>query len=291
MSSKDLILSIKNNLPVVQGVDDDTRAVAGGSIGGGKRISIKGGAFRKFVGGKQVSVIEGRKMNLIFVKMAHNPSRSFYSEGYKEGEKVSPTCWSSDSKVPDAEVKKPLAKACELCPMSIKGSAASGQGSACRLQWRTAVVLPHDPSGDVLQLVLPPTSVFGKEADGKWPFRAYVQMLASNNISASRVITEASFDINSPVPKIQFSPIAAVPEDVLAHVVDQSKSQEAERAVKLNVYQQDGGEESSEVVAIAAPVAAPVEIAEPVLRETAKQEVTEDEMPDVIKKWSKKKDK
>jgi len=283
MSSKDLILTIKNSLPVVQGLDDDTKAVAG-SISGGKRISIKGGAFRKFVGGKQVSVIEGRKMNLIFVKMAHNPSRSYYSEGYKEGEKVAPSCWSNDSKVPDAEVKNPIAKTCEQCPMSIKGSAANGQGSACRLQWRTAVVLPHDPAGDVMQLVLPPTSVFGKEADGKWPFRAYVQMLASNNISASRVITEASFDINSPVPKLQFAPIAAVPEDVLSDIVEQSKSQEAERAIKLNVYQQDGGEDDSEEVVEAA---APAED-KPVLREAPKQEVTVDDVPDVLKKWGKK---
>jgi len=283
MSSKDLILTIKNSFPVVQGLDEDTKAVAG-SISGGKRISIKGGAFRKFVGGKQVSVIEGRKMNLIFVKMAHNPSRSYYAEGYKEGEKVSPTCWSNDSKVPDAEVKNPIAKTCEQCPMSIKGSAANGQGSACRLQWRTAVVLPHDPAGDVMQLVLPPTSVFGKEADGKWPFRAYVQMLASNNISASRVITEASFDINSPVPKLQFAPIAAVPEDVLSDIVEQSKSQEAERAIKLNVYQQDGGDdESEEVVESSAPVED-----KPVLRESPKQEVTVDDVPDVLKKWGKK---
>jgi len=189
-----------------------------------------------------------------------------------------------DSKVPDAEVKNPLAKSCEQCPMSIKGSAANGQGSACRLQWRTAVVLPHDPSGDVMQLVLPPTSVFGKEADGKWPFRAYVQMLASNNISASRVITEASFDINSPVPKLQFAPIAAVPEDVLSDIVEQSKSQEAERAIKLNVYQQDGGEDDSEEVVEAA---APAED-KPVLREAPKQEVTVDDVPDVLKKWGKK---
>ena len=39
-------------------------------------------------------------MNIIFVKMAHDPSRTFYAQAYKEGEKVSPACWSSDSKKP-----------------------------------------------------------------------------------------------------------------------------------------------------------------------------------------------
>jgi hypothetical protein len=142
--SNDLILSIKNSLASLKGgVDDDTRAVAGGG-GNGKRISIKGGVFRKFVGGKETAKIEDRSMNVIFVKMAHAPSRTFYSEGYKEGERVSPTCWSTDSKVPDSDVKSPQAQSCDACPNSIKGSGQGGTGSACRLQWRTAVVLPHD---------------------------------------------------------------------------------------------------------------------------------------------------
>ena len=51
--SNDLILSIKNELAGLQtGLDDDTRAVAGGGGSSSKRISIKGGVFRKFVGGK-----------------------------------------------------------------------------------------------------------------------------------------------------------------------------------------------------------------------------------------------
>lgn len=282
--SKELIASIKNSLPVIKGLDDDTRAVAG-SINSGKRISIKGNLFRKMVGGKQVSVVEDRHMNLIFVKLAHNASRTLYNKTYKEGEKTAPVCWSSDSKKPDEDVRNPVAPSCDNCPMSIKGSGNSGQGAACRLSWRTAVVLPHDPSGDIMQLVLPATSVFGKEANGKWPFRAYIQMLANNDISASRVITQASFDINSPTPKLMFAPVAAVTPEVAEAISAQSQSAEAERAVKLTVYQQDEGSESSEEVEVKA-AATP----EPVLRTSeAKAEVTETDMPEVLKKWSKKK--
>ena len=40
--SNDIIVSLKNQIASVQtGLDDDTRAVAGGSTGGMKRISIK----------------------------------------------------------------------------------------------------------------------------------------------------------------------------------------------------------------------------------------------------------
>ena len=183
--SNDIIANLKNELAQIQGgVDEDTRAVAGGGGSLSKRISIKGGVFRKMAGGKEIGSIEDRHMNVIFVKMAHAPSRTYYTGAYKEGEKIAPVCWSSDSKVPDPEVKNPQASNCDKCQWSVKGSGQGGSGTACRLSWRTAVVLPQDPGGDVMQLVLPATSCFGKEEAGKWPFRPYVQMLANNNISA-----------------------------------------------------------------------------------------------------------
>lgn len=239
--STDLIKSIQNSLAGIQGgVDEDTRAIAGAAAGGGsKRISIKGGVFRKISGGKEIGSIEDRHMNVIFVKMAHNPSRTYYTGAYKEGEKISPVCWSTDSKTPDAEVKNPQSSKCETCQFSVKGSGMGGSGSACRLSWRTAVVLPNDPNGDVMQLVLPPTSVFGKEENGKWPFREYVKMLATHNISAGRVVTKMQFDTKSPVPRVLFSPAAGVNADDIEALAKQSKSTAAENAVKLSVFQTD----------------------------------------------------
>ena len=86
------------------GLDADTLAVAGGATKGNKRISIDGRAFRKFVGGKEVSVNTDISMNVIFVKMAHEASRTFYNQQYKKGVKLSPACWSNDSKTPDPEL-------------------------------------------------------------------------------------------------------------------------------------------------------------------------------------------
>ena len=276
--SNDLILSIKNNLAKA-GVDQETLAVAGkggGGGGGSKRISIKGGVFRKYVGGKEVAAIEDRHMNVIFVKMASDPSRTYYTGAYKEGEKISPACWSSNSKTPDPEVRNPQSASCDTCQWSVKGSAQGGSGAACRMSWRTAVVLPNDPKGDVMQLVLPATSAFAKEDSGKWGFRPYCQYLANNNISAKHVITKMQFDTKSPVPKVMFSPVAAVDDYMLPDLEIQSRSQAAENAVKLNVYQADEGETQS--------------IPEPVLRKSEKSEpVASEDVSDVIKKWSKKK--
>ena len=264
------------------GLDEDTLAVAGGATKGNKRISIEGRVFRKIVGGKEQSVNTDNSMNVVIVKMAHEASRTYYNQSYKKGVKLSPACWSNDSKTPDAEVKSPCAATCAECPQSVKGSGQGGQGTACRLSWRIAVVLPNDPSGDVYQLVLPATSAFGKEESGKWPFRPYIQMLANNNVSAGRIVTKMQFDINSPVPRLLFSPVSAVPEEMRDVIARQGKTPAAENAIRLTVYKTDGGDETE------AP--AQEAVAEPVKRETTRKAAPEtaEDVSDIVKKWAKK---
>lgn len=277
--SNDIIASLKNELStVVAGLDEDTRAVAGGG-GGQRRISIKGGVFRKFAGGKELGTIEDRHMNVIFVRMAHTASRKFYQGAYKEGERTNPVCWSSDGKAPDANVKTPQSATCKECPFSVKGSGQGGTGTACRLSWYTAVVLPHDPAGDVMQLVLPATSCFGEEDSGKWPFRPYIQMLAGNNISAGRVVTKMQFDTKSPVPKLLFSPVAAVPADVSDVILKQRDSAASEAAIKISVYEKPASAANEET-----------QVAEPQVRDTPAKTAAKPtgDVSDVVKKWAKK---
>lgn len=302
--SNDIILSIKNQLAAVQGeLDADTLAVAG-SGQNTKRISIKGGVFRKMVGGKEIGSIEDRHMNIVFVKMAHRPSRQYYAGAYVEGAKVSPVCWSTDSKTPDSDVKNPLASNCDQCPKAIKGSGNQGQGTACRMSWRTAVVLPNDPGGDVMQLVLPAASVFGEEENGRWPFRPYIQMLANHSIAASRVITKMQFDTKAPSPRVLFSPAGVVNLEDVATLKAQGETLAAENAVRLNVYQREEkpnveGADSGE--AVEAPAGAPPDVVAAVQQEpdpepTVRTQSTkvappaaEKDVSDVIKKWSTKK--
>ena len=64
--STDLINLIQNNPALIeQGLDEDTLAVAGGGVNQTKRLSIKGGVFRKMAGGKEVGSIEDRHMNVV----------------------------------------------------------------------------------------------------------------------------------------------------------------------------------------------------------------------------------
>ena len=284
MSTELVNLSAIGALATVGGLDEDTLAVAGGNRQGNKRLSIKGSVFRKYAGGKEIGAIEDRFMNVIIVKMAHKASRTYYDKGYREGEKVSPACWSSDSETPDAEVKNPPSSSCSSCPNSAKGSGDNGLGAKCKLSWRTAVVLPNDPAGDIMQFVLPATSAFGKEDNGRWPFRPYIQHLASHNVSAGRVVTKIAFDTKSPTPKVLFSPVGAVSDEDLEIIARQSKSPVAEAAIKLSVFQAD----STGDVDVAQPVAIE-EVEEPKKRESkaAAGEKASD-VSDIVKKWSKK---
>ena len=58
MSTELVNLSALGALATVGGLDEDTLAVAGGNRQGNKRISIKGGVFRKYAGGKEIGAIE-----------------------------------------------------------------------------------------------------------------------------------------------------------------------------------------------------------------------------------------
>ena len=139
--STDLATMFSGNLVPVEGLDEDTLAVAGGARSN-KRISIKGGVFRKYAGGKEIGAIEDRHMNVIFVKMAHKASRMYYEGVYQEGQKISPNCWSTDSETPDADVKNPCASSCGDCPKAVKGSGSTGTGTAWRARSAAAECKP-----------------------------------------------------------------------------------------------------------------------------------------------------
>jgi hypothetical protein len=270
----DKLEAILKNSPDLS-LDEDTLAVANSGYGSiTRRISMRGGEFRKFVAGQEISIGNPTTMDVIIVKMAHNASRSYYDQAFEAGKKVSPVCWSNDSTSPDPEVLTPQAKFCHACPNSVKGSGSEGRGSACKLSWRLAVVSADDPGGDVMQLVLPANSCFGKEEEGKWPFKAYIQMLVKNNVSAGKLVTKMQFDPNSGYDRILFSPVSGVEEQHKDTLVKQACSQAALSAIKLTVYQSNNTEQQ------------PVKFE--VFDDTNKDITTEDDsVADIVNKWKK----
>jgi hypothetical protein len=222
-------------------LSDTARALMGGAGGGNsKRISIKGGVFRLLAGGKEITSIEDRHLDVIIVKAAPKVARVFYAAKYDNtAAAAAPDCWSNDGEKPDASLKEPQAKSCAQCAQNIAGS-GNGQSRACRYQQRLAVVLANNPEGEVMQLTLPATSIFGKEDGDKRPLQAYARYLAAQTppISPDMVVTRMKFDMKSESPKLVFAAQAWV--DDYEAVKQQAESKEAEQAIKMTVAQTDG---------------------------------------------------
>ena len=220
-----------------------TLALAGGvSTSGMKRVSIKGGVFRLLSGGKEIAAIDERFLDVIVVKAAPKVSRIFYAGGYdKDAAAAPPDCTSVDGDKPDANVKNKQSSSCTTCPQNIAGS-GTGQSRACRYQQRLAVVLANNPDGDVLQVTLPATSIFGKEDGDKRPLQAYARYMAAQTppVNLDAIVTRMKFDTKAESPKLIFSPVRWLTDEEYETSQNQANSKDAEKAVAVTPAAADG---------------------------------------------------
>ena len=222
-------------------VSEIAKALAGGAGQTGKRISIKGGVFRLIVDGKEVAAIEERHMDVAIVNAAPKVSRTFYMGTYNEANPTPPTCYSKDGTVPDASVKNPQAKSCATCPQNVAGS-GQGDSRACRYSQRLAVVLANDMEGDVMQLSLAATSLFGKADGDNRPMQEYARWLTAQGVDPTMVVTRLKFDTKAPTPKLFFKAVRWLTDDEFALMQEKGQSPEALKAIDLTVAQTDGVE-------------------------------------------------
>lgn len=279
--SNDLTLFGKPNnaaLALLSGIEDNLTSTIAGGGGGNKRISIEGGAFREYIGGKEVRVSEERSMKVILINAAP-VSRMFFEGTYVKGQKTKPTCWSSDTQTPDKAVPEDQrqAKFCKDCKQHIKGS-GQGDTRACRFQQRIAVALDGELHKEaVYQITLPSTSVFGDAEGKKMPLQAYGRHLKAYNTPAISIVTEMRFDIDSATPKLVFSPVRALEEEELKIAVKLQNHPDTIKAITLNVSQMDGVIPAPQA---AEPAPAPKAEAKPAPKA---EKVVAEEVPEPIK--------
>jgi hypothetical protein len=273
-------------------LDDTTKALMGSGGGGAKRISIDGSVWRLLVNGKEIAQKEERNLNVVIVAASSKVSRTYYEGTYKKGQASAPNCWSADGDHPDKSVKEPQAKSCATCPQNVKGS-GQGDTRACRFSQRIAVVLDNDISGDVFQLVLPSTSIFGEGEPGKWPLQTYAKMIAAKGVPITAVVTEMRFDTSSSTPKVVFKPVRFLEANEIESAIEQGKSPSAINAITMTVAQTDGVQklEAPKVEAKAeAPKAEPKvkaeEVDEPVKVSAKKEEPTpKKDLSKILSDW------
>ena len=224
-------------------LSDNARALAGSAtVGGGKRVSIRGGVFRLLSEGKEVAKIDERHLDVIIVKAAPKVSRQFYAAAYNpDAASAAPDCTSSDGETPDSNAKAPQAASCATCPQNVAGS-GNGNSRACKYQHKLAVVLESDPEGDVMQLILPAGSIFGKADGDKRPLQAYARYLASQNppINPEQIVTRMKFDTSVESPTLVFQPARWLTDDEYEISMSQGKTSDAERAIGGSAAATDG---------------------------------------------------
>jgi hypothetical protein len=221
------------------------------------------------VGGREIAKSKDREMNIIIVKTAPNNNRIYYdpSVPYVRGQATAPACSSADGIKPDNRVKDPQANSCDKCPQNVAGS-GNGESRACRYQRRIAVALEGDIGGDIYQMSLAATSIFGRsQGTENLPLEAYARMLATNNVNIEDVVTKMEFDTDSSTPKLTFSVARFLNQDEVNQSIAQGETKEAEYAVGM------GG---STTPALAAPVVEKP-IAMPTPKKTGFQPVVEEE--------------
>jgi hypothetical protein len=221
-----------------KGLSETAKALAGGGAGGGKRISIKGGVFRLLNNGKEIASIEERHLDIVIVKAAPKINRVFYAKSYDADTVTGPDCWSADGEKPSPDSTNKQASRCSECPKNIAGS-GQGNSRACRYQQRLAVVLANHVDGDVMQLTLPATSLFGKAEGDNRPLQEYARWLAAQDISPETVVTRMKFDTKSESPKLFFKAMRWLSDDEYSTVEETSTSQEAIKAVTMTVAKTD----------------------------------------------------
>lgn len=223
-------------------MSDIAKALTGGGAGAsGHRVSIKGGVFRLVAGGKEVAAIDERFLDVVIVKAAPKIARVFYATKYdKDATAAAPDCQSNDGDKPDPASKNKQSETCASCPNNVAGS-GQGNSRACRYQQRLAVTLANDIEGDVMQLSLPATSIFGKEEGDNRPLQAYARWLVAQGVDPSTVVTRLKFDTASESPKLFFKAMRWLTDDEFAEATKQGNTDEAKKAITADAGSMDMG--------------------------------------------------
>ena len=270
--SQDLVLNSNQpaNLPAhLQGVNLGVNASLLATAGmGGSRIGFKANRFRVIVNGKEENVIEDNHLDVIVVGAVGTISRIFYEGAYDANTKAAPSCYSADGIAPAEDVKHKQASRCDMCPQNQKGSKIIGgqKIKACAYFQRLVVMLPGDETNTLFRVDVKAMGLFGdsKANVNKFNLRDYAKLVANRGIDVAALITRLSFDIDSSVPKLLFSPQRFITADEYADVSTKVGSIEVENLLKVDMTTVDLSGEVDKDTTDAVPATRAVEQVEEV---------------------------
>ena len=220
---------------------DSATAQMGGGLGDGRnRIGLKGARFRLIQGGQEIAIKDEPYLDIVVLGATAAISRTFYVAKYDAAKKEAPTCFSADGVVPSKEAQAPQSSRCATCKQNEKGSKIHDDGSkgrACAFSKRCAVMLYGDQDQMVYQLDVKALSLFGDgvASKGLYTMAEYSKLLQARGVRAESLVTRISFDTDSSVPKLFFTPQAFVAEGELPEIIKLSKSAEVKAMLEVTL--------------------------------------------------------
>ena len=175
-------------------------------------------------------------VDVVMVKASPVISKIFYAEGYSEGDKEAPDCWSVNGEAPDPAAPHKQCTTCAACPQNIWGSKMmpSGKpGKACQDSKRIAVV----PADDMMNTAFGGPMLLRIPAASLQDMSAYSTMLQQHGYPYFGMRTRLAFDFNVAYPKITFTPIRALTEAEAEIVLQHMNSPEVKRMLSEGVDQ------------------------------------------------------
>jgi hypothetical protein len=233
-----------SNLPTVR-----RQSRLADKMGGGaslRRIQTNNtGTFKRVVGGKQIGKAVPHQLDVIVVDILRDVSRKFYAKAYDPNAKATlPDCWSNLGDRPEPKASNKQAASCKACPRNVEGSGPNGKSKACRYERRIAVLIAGDPSGEVYQMTIAASSLFGDGVGSVHPFESYKNFLRANGEGTDTVVTRVMYDLEADTPKLKFKAVRHLTE-LEAGLVDAAQDDpETQNYVQLTVAEADGVEDA-----------------------------------------------
>lgn len=239
------------------------------SIGAGRnRLGLKGNRFRLIVNGIEEGIVESTSLDVVIVGASPGVGRIFFDGVYNEDEKMHPACYSADGIAPGADVTNPQSVKCATCPQNEKGSKITQDGTktrACNFFKRLAVAIVADDLKRVFQLDAKALTIFGQgeSARNLFTLSEYSNKFKTRGLDPAHYVTRLTFDVNSSVPKLYFSPLRFVEENEAVKIQELVNSDDTKFICTITAITDasDAVSEEPAVPQAATPTAAPAPVA------------------------------
>lgn len=183
-------------------------------------LSIKGKVFTMNRDGERKRLMKNEDEVLQSIQVTvvrANPNvRVYYAGEYvegAEGDAARPNCYSNDGQAPAADARDPQSHKCAICPHAVWGTGQNGQGTACTVNTRLAIVAP-----ELLAEGKAEPTLLRVPAGSRKNFSDMVAVTKRHGSPYFGAVVRIGFDPDAPAPKLTFKLMGYLNNEAFAQV-------------------------------------------------------------------------